>query len=769
MLIKSRAIAWRVSDESTELPRCLMKRIAATLLSLVYFAMSLITPLEHTGAQDTSPHTIRYHAINLYQQADHGHLQLIGPMLSPGAPGWKQLSSTQVSGTFREPQRLNGKLVSWLEGRGGTITFPVSESEHLLEELLIWIHPVAPHQVVSIFIDEQLVKNLSLKSKGQFYRLLLPKPLTLGEHSLRLYFRFTRPAAWGGRTPGALGPLSFVPRGQREQMPERWAGEIIYQQRKWGALFAPPPSTWRFYFFPPAYAQLKANLYLPPFAPTTRFQVFASTDSIAEQVIFDQTLEAKHNQDAQSEPIEVDLAPYIGQATRLTLKTQHVKDHPLAKRRQREARIAQNEIGWLTPRIESQYPKPHELPRAKRLIIWAIDGLKLERLIVYPELVESLPSLRLILKQSVRFTRLWSGGARPQDGHKLLLFPPHSKESLISKVNTAGGQSAYIGSTQSPPPKLDVSFSQVDYVDPGELDEHPHQTLLTQVQQVFRMRQILKDSARRAMRTPLKDRASMSHERRQGSQLAREVRPPSTQPKPELIYIHSARELTSRRKYPFKLTSSERDWIERLKLSKPEQRKAEIWLSRLKELDYCLSLLLSELSLASERGETALLLVGSVGSPRKLTLTKPQHLQSHLETSALYYHAKLKWDSPRTLDHAHMSALSDTISRVLISPEVLGQDERGRGTLAPFIMSGTPLPPLVDVAQRGTYHLTRVHDYYLFERPHSAASLWRSTLKDSVSLGYQLENIAPTSPVLLRTLRDRLMISSLFQGLEDVR
>ena len=131
-------------------------------------------------------HTLSYNAINLYKQADHGHLQLIGPMLSPGAPGWKRLSSsTQLSGTFREPQRLNGKLVSWLEGRGGTITFPVSESGHQIEEMLIWIHPIASHQVVSIFVDEQLVKNLSLKNRGSLYRLALPQPLSLGEHSLR--------------------------------------------------------------------------------------------------------------------------------------------------------------------------------------------------------------------------------------------------------------------------------------------------------------------------------------------------------------------------------------------------------------------------------------------------------------------------------------------------------------------------------------------------------------------------------------------------------
>ena len=187
-------------------------RLPLLLLSALLYIKLIVVEAVAEDAHHRDEHTLTYNAINLFKQADHGHLQLIGPMLSPGAPGWKRLSSsTQLSGTFQEPQRLDGKVVSWLEGRGGTIHFPVSDSEPQLEEMLIWIHPIASHQVVSIFVDEQLVKNLSLKNRGHFYRLLLPKPLSLGEHSLRFYFRFTRPSPWGGRTPGAIGPLYFVP------------------------------------------------------------------------------------------------------------------------------------------------------------------------------------------------------------------------------------------------------------------------------------------------------------------------------------------------------------------------------------------------------------------------------------------------------------------------------------------------------------------------------------------------------------------------------
>ena len=216
--------------------------------------------LDNTASPAILDRSLVYTAIDLYRYADRGHLQQVGPMLSPGAPGWgRHANSAQLSGAFRPPQKHQGKVVSWIEGRGGTIYFPISTTESQLEELLIWLQPISSHQVVSIFIDEVLIKNLSLKSKGKYYRLSLPKPLSQGEHSLRLYFRFTRNAPWGGRTPGAIGPLSFVPKGQREQILDQWTGKIIHDHRQMGGLFAPPPCIWRFYLIPPEQAEFKTT------------------------------------------------------------------------------------------------------------------------------------------------------------------------------------------------------------------------------------------------------------------------------------------------------------------------------------------------------------------------------------------------------------------------------------------------------------------------------------------------------------------------------
>ena len=150
---------------------------------------------------------------DLFKEAHRAHVQQVGPTLSPHSPGWSRLIEGKYKGAWQAPVQSKGKWVSWIEGRGGVLEFPVSQTKVNLEDLLIWIEPIAPHQVVSVFLDDVLVKNISLRSKPRFYRLNLPHTLQPGEHRLRFWFRFTRPASWGGRTPAALGPIHFLPKG----------------------------------------------------------------------------------------------------------------------------------------------------------------------------------------------------------------------------------------------------------------------------------------------------------------------------------------------------------------------------------------------------------------------------------------------------------------------------------------------------------------------------------------------------------------------------
>ena len=696
---------------------------------------------EKWSETETTPNKrdwIPYTAIDFYKYANRGHLQQVGPMLSPGAPGWGRHSkSTHLSGTFRDPERFKNKMVSWIEGRGGTIYFPVSEGDEQLDELLIWLHPIAAHQVVSIFVDEVLVKNLSLKTKGSYYRLKLPQPLKQGEHSLRLYFRFTRPATWGGRTPGAIGPLSFVPKGQKEQILDQWTGKIIYKQQKWGALFAPPPSTWRFYFIPPDVARFKTTLYVPPYGPSIQFQVFIASDEQGEKLVLNETLHAKNGKLANSKSVMIDLKEHLGKPIRLTLKAKKIGNHPLSERRPKLTEKALLEVGWLLPRIESLYPPPKELPPSKRLLIWAIDGLKLDILFQNPELATHLPNLSWLIKNGIQFSRLWSSQNDQRNGHLMLLNPVPKSASLLKIIQDVGGRSAYVGSTLADLPATDIRFDSVEYVDPQELEEHPFRTLLMQVQQMSKLRGIFEQN---------------KNFTRQG--------------KPELIYIHSSYE-SMRRAYPFKLTQDEVTWLENFNLSSIEKRIWREYLSQLKEIDYSLAQLISELSIAGLEDDTTILITGTKGTTRKLSTPTPKNFIQHIETSAILLHPNLIGQKTAPIDKAHLSSLSDTLVTMMISNDAIPPPSKEqRGSLAPYILSQSNLPAILEHAYSGAHVLLRMKDYYLLERPLGQPTLWQWKLTETVNPNASINNLADSAPILLRTLRDGLSVSPLIEGLK---
>ena len=711
--------------------------------TLCFVALFQYCLTSSTAAQNLSNEQleegIAYTAIDLYKHANQGHLQQVGPMLSPGAPGWGRHSlSTHLSGAFRAPESYQGKTVSWIEGRGGTIYFPISESETQLEELLIWLHPIAAHQIVSIFVDEILVKNLSLRQKGRYYRLKLPKPLERGEHSLRLYFRFTRPASWGGRTPGAIGPLSFVPLGHHEQMLDQWTREVIHRRRKWGALLAPPPSTWRFYFIPPTDAKFKTRLYLPPFGPSTRFQILVASDEIKEQRLLDEVLTAEKHKEGVSRKVSLSLEPYIGKAIRLTLKTEKLRDHPLVKQRKRLTDEAALSVGWLSPRVDSLYPAPRELPMVKRLLVWAIDGLKLDLVFEEPSLLEHLPSLRLLIKNGVLFSRLWSDHINQRGGHLSLLQPIPQGSSLLNSIRNDGGWSAYIGTSLSNPPVLDVPFDSLDFVEHQEGIDHPHRPLLMQVEQMSKLSELLR-----------------TRERRTNAFF------------PELIYIHSAQAQGHHRTPPFTLTANEKSWLNLFEISDNERYQWREQLAYLKKVDYSLAQLLSVMSVDPYAEETALLLTGTVGFPVRLNTPAPLSYQRHIESSAILLHPKLNDAHGKRVDRAHLSSLSDTISTILTQiDESLEGIKQGRGSLSPFILNDWPLPAVVDSAKRNAHALFRLKDYYLLEKPIGQPILWQMSSREAALPQAKIQNLAQESPILLRTLRDGLSTSPLLEGLK---
>ena len=102
---------------------------------------------------------------DLFKEAHRAHVQQVGPTLSPHSPGWSRLVEGKYKGTWQPPTQSKEKWVSWIEGRGGILEFPVSQEKVSLEDLLVWIEPIAPHQVVSVFLDGELV-NEDLTNKN---------------------------------------------------------------------------------------------------------------------------------------------------------------------------------------------------------------------------------------------------------------------------------------------------------------------------------------------------------------------------------------------------------------------------------------------------------------------------------------------------------------------------------------------------------------------------------------------------------------------------
>lgn len=334
---------------------------------------------------------------DLYLSAHMGHVHQTGPTIAPSAPGWERMRSDAAS--WRPPVlSKSGVWVAPLEGRGGSLDFPITEEDGALEELSVWLEPAAPSQIVSIFLDETLITNLSLRSKPRAYRLPLGRVLAPGEHRLRFWFRSSRPAKWGGRTPGAVGPIHLLARGGRPQAPTAWWGEILAEQQRWGALFAPPPTTWRFYLTPPAKARFSAHAWVEGTAGA-RFEVRAAVDGQPERVIVSRDVEPERLtlieadlSDLGAAPLRLSLAATPGPMGDSRARARHERSPPT--------------VAWLSPRLLAPHPAPRALPSVRLALLWVIEGLKDSHLREALKHPSRYPTIARVAAQSWRMSAL---------------------------------------------------------------------------------------------------------------------------------------------------------------------------------------------------------------------------------------------------------------------------------------------------------------------------------------------------------------------------
>ena len=172
---------------------------------------------------------------------------------------------------------------------------------------------------------------------------------------------------------------------------------------KW-EVFCSAPMYLAFYLIPPEQSRIQDNFISSSPRSQNCFQAYVASDDSSEQVLYDQVLGDKKSKLALSREINIPLSKYVGKAIRLTLKTQE-----LDKLSSKSSTYKSNrQVAWLSPRIDSVYPAPQDIPPIKRLIIWALDGIKLDSLMYESRLREAFPSLKLLIDHGVSFSRLWS-------------------------------------------------------------------------------------------------------------------------------------------------------------------------------------------------------------------------------------------------------------------------------------------------------------------------------------------------------------------------
>lgn len=697
-----------------ECPRALAT-LCLSLPLMCGLTAALATPPQPSASAPYGDSALEQITYDLYHSAHMGHVHQIGPTIAPNAPGWERMRSNAAS--WRPPTlSKSGVWVAPLEGRGGSLDFPITEEDGHLDELSVWLEPAAPAQIVSIFLDEVLISNLSLSSKPRAYILPLERPLPPGEHTLRFWFRASRPAKWGGRTPGSVGPIHLLARGTRPQAPTAWWGEVLAEQQRWGALFAPPPTTWRFYFMPPASARFSAHAWVDG-REGARFEVRVAVDGQPERVIFSQEVEPE-----RLTPIEADLGAFGGAPLRLSLAAvpsspaTNIAHLPPSARAPGAPTVA-----WLSPRILAPHPAPRPLPSVRLALVWVIEGLRDTHLRAALESPSSYPTLARLAAQSWRLGSLWGGGVTPTSGHRALIAPEHSPLStpitLPELAREAGARSALLSMDTLPASELTQGFDEVYEPTLEGVSGH--------LEVIHHLGRLLQDLSR--------------------------------SPSRQLIYLTSS---------PFKRG--------RLKHGFTEESVEEGALSL---IDYELAYLLSELGARVDLSDTLIALTGvPAGLPKRPDLpagpppsTEPleptaaecARVADTIEVGALVWSPRASLGSGplpaamRALEGGHLSALSATLLQSLNdgAPPNWPFD-----SLSDYLLINAPLPPHAHVATVGAARLTRLGPLFLYEPTARAPSLWRREALEGGDLSH-------SHPVSLRVLRDALSSTRLSEGL----
>ena len=663
---------------------------------------------------------LSYVSFDLFKLAPAGHVQQIGPTLSPNAPGWNQMIAGQKSSSWRKPTQVGDQWVSWIKGRGGSLDFPITENDQSLEYVFIWIKPVAANQVVSIFLDEVLLENLSLKNHGRYYRLRLPQTLQPGEHRLRFWFRFTRTASWGGRTAGAIGPIHFFPPGVQPSHSQKLYDRLLLNQRRWGALLAPHPTTWRFYLMLPHQSSFKTNLYVKS-KDTVRFNLSISTDEMGSRQLWSQVV--PHD---KITPIEIDLSEYAYQPIRLTLSTQLEHLEGQSDEKSQSSEDSQDApIAWLDPQIISQHPNPKALPPIKSVLIWSLAGLRYDLLQYMLTHSEQYPNMARLLNHSYIIPSIWTQGMHEKGSHRYFLHPPQAKRSLPDILSQ---NQIYTSIWSAKPSFFDDLARLFDHT--RIFDKQPKLTPLHTLSLIKSLGELLFQKPDAAHFMYL-----VSHE----------LKLP--------MYQRNGFEIPELSNYKNMMNPNA--------TYKKERNPYHAYLKQSIVVDYLFAQLWSTLYQTQQLQHTAIVIMGSIGQKFKETRSVDGiGMPEEVQVPVCIWYPGNRLTTQVAHHGGNLGSLAATLLETLVHTDPLPDYEWPYESLAPFILNRTPMPLHTEkVVSNGTT-ITRLGNFFMYERPHQSPVLWH--LNDP---HYAWQDLSDSRPITLRTLRDGLSVSHLREGL----
>ena len=367
--------------------------------------------------------------MDLAAAAERAHIRRRGPIYRPGGPGWNRVTRIADRGPWRSARPVDDRVGAWLDGIGGTLSFPVGAEAKALRWVSVWLRPIDRKQVVSVFLDEALVVTTKLIFGWKQYTWRLPTHgLAPGEHTLRFWFRFTRPHA-GMNTPAAFGEVQFLAAGERPETPSAFM--LPDAENRLSRMVAGPPFGWTHYLLPSPESRLFVTAKTEA-GPPVDFVIRVAQDGAPTVEARRLTLAA-----GQSRALDLSLDPYAGRPVRVSFDTE-------GKSGGIERAI------WEAPSILRPSRHRATTPAVRNVLLWVVDGMRDDRIGLGRggERAET-PNLDLLAREGAVALQVWSAGASATDGHRRLLHPQSGGPSLAEQMASLGRWSGFLSASSA--------------------------------------------------------------------------------------------------------------------------------------------------------------------------------------------------------------------------------------------------------------------------------------------------------------------------------